>query len=252
MMIPPDLALATLINHTAAVYQASPPTYITYREHTHVEGANRTEDIDRSVEVRAADDYAVMRDLPNGEERVGQAFPIIPYFDPFSTFTFSYFANLRKVDITLDRGGLYTLPIPAANSGDDVVVPYFTWMDPHYAPDSTETRPHWFIDPTSRVGNNTFYFSDITEDAQTQLPARIELRLTGSDQTISLNYSMIDGYWVITHGTFSSTQHVLGFSFKVVADVTYSDFSFPATPPDPRLAGTPAPSASASASSSSS
>jgi hypothetical protein len=242
MMLPPDLALATLINHTAAAYQAAPPVYMTYREHTHVEGANRTEDIDRSVEVRVADDYAVMQDLPRGEVRTGQAFPIIPYFDPFSRFTFSYFANLKKVDINLNRGSVYTLPIPAADSGDDVVVSYFSWMDPHYAPDSTPERPHWVIEPTPRVGSNTFYMSDIAEDAQTQLPSHIVLQLNGSDEVISLDYSVIDGYWVITHGTFSSTQHVFGFSFKVVADVTYSDFTFPSTPPDPRLAGSPVPS----------
>jgi hypothetical protein len=247
MMIPPDLALAALINHTGEVYQTSAPVYMTYHEHTHVEGGNRTKDIDRSVMVRVADDYAVMRDLPNGGESAGQAFPIIPYFDPFSTFTFSYFANLKKVDITLNRGGLYSVPVPAPGS-DAVIVPYFSWMAPRYAPDASQDHPHWLIDPTPRVGNNTFYFSDIVEDAQSALPSHIELKLTGSDEAIALDYSVVDGHWLITHGTFSSTQQVFGFSFKVVADVTYDDFAFSETPPDPRLAAAPVASPASSAS----
>jgi hypothetical protein len=241
MMIPPDLALAALINHTAEVYQTSAPVYMTYTERTHVEGANRTKDIDRSVMVRVADDYAVMRDLPAGGESTGQAFPIIPYFDPFSNFTFSYFANLKKVDITLNRRDVYSVPVPAPDS-DAVVVPYFSWMDPRYAPDATPDHLHWLIDPTPRVGNNTFYFSDITEDPQTGLPSHVVMRLTGSDEVIALDYSVVDGHWLITHGTFTSTQQVFGFSFKVVANVTYDDFTFPPQAPDPRLAASPSPS----------
>jgi hypothetical protein len=36
-------------------------------------------------------------------------------------------------------------------------------------------------------------------------------------------------------------------TFKVIADVTFSDIAFPAQAPDPRLAGAPSPSPSASA-----
>src|ERR1700761_8890818 len=91
-MMTPDLALALLINRTSAYYDAHPPGYMTYVERTHVraQGIGRTQDIDRSVAVRVADNYAAMKDLPNGEQRVGQAFPIIPYFDPISAFSFSY------------------------------------------------------------------------------------------------------------------------------------------------------------------
>jgi hypothetical protein len=47
---------------------------------------------------------------------------------------------------------------------------------------------------------------------------------------------------VIVHGTFSQTMHVAFLTYKIIADVTFSDIAFPAGPPDPRLAGTPAPS----------
>src|SRR5579872_2017633 len=105
-MLPPDVALFQLINRTAAAFAQNPPAYITYTEYTHISSPTmgRTQDINRSVAVRQADDYAVMQDLPRGAVRVGQAFPIIPYFDPLGqSFSFSWFANLKNVQITLER-----------------------------------------------------------------------------------------------------------------------------------------------------
>ena len=117
-MMTADLAFAILINRTSAFYKANPPVYMTYTEHTHVSAPTlgRAQDIDRSIAVRVADDFAVMQDLPNGGHRTGQAFPIVAYFDPLSAFQFSYFANLKRVDITLERGAPLFLAIPAARS----------------------------------------------------------------------------------------------------------------------------------------
>ena len=67
----------------------------------------------------------------------------------------------------------------------------------------------------------------------------------GSDETISLDYAVVDGHWVIVHGTFSQTMHVAFLTYKIIADMTFSDIAFPLDPPDPRLAGTPMPEASA-------
>jgi hypothetical protein len=246
MMTTADLAFALLINRTSAYYAANPPTYMTYVEHTHVNAPTlgRTQDIDRSIAVRVADNYAVMKDLPHGSERTGQAFPIVAYFDPLSAFTFSYFANLKRVDITLQRGTPLTLAIPAADPSVDVVVPYNSYWAAHYAPDSTDAALHLLIDPTPRVRSG-FYPSEITEDPKSQLPSRIEMRVAGgNDEIISLDYAMMDGHWVIVHGRFSATQHAAFLTFKVIADVTFSDIAFPAEAPDPRLAGTPIPAVS--------
>jgi len=244
-MLPPDLALALLVNRAANTYASSAPQYMTYQEHTHVVGNGQIREIDRSVAVRVADNYAVMRDLPDGGERTGEAFPIIPYFDPFSRFEFSYFANLKRVDIRLEREAPYLFPIPAPDPSVDAVIPYSPYFAPRYAPDSTETRLHLLIDPTPRTGANTFYPSEVIEDPQTQLPSHIEMRVTGSDETIALDYAMVEGHWIITHGAFSGTQRAMMLTFKITADVTYENIAFPATPPDPRLASTPIPLPSA-------
>ncbi len=242
-MIPADLAFALLINRTTDYYQANPPAYMTYTERTHVTAPSlgRAQDINRSIAVRVTDNFAVMRDLPNGGPRTGQAFPIIAYFDPLSAFQFSYFANLKRVDITLQRGRPIILPTPPPDPSVNVVVPYNSFWNSRYAPDSTEAAIHLLIDPTPRVKG--FYPSEVIEDAQTHLPSHVEIRVTGSDdESIALDYKVIDGHWVITHGTFSATEHAVFLTFKVVADVTFSDIAFPSEAPDPRLAGSPLPS----------
>lgn len=245
-MISADLALALLINRTGAAYAAAPPTYISYTERALISAPslNRTQEIDRSVVVRNADNFAVMQDLPAGAERTGQAFPIIPYFDPFSSFGFSYYANLKLVTITLSRADPWTFPIPTPDPTVDVVVPYNSYWAVRYADDSTQTAVHLQIDPTSRIANGDLYPGDIVIDPKTQLPSHIEMRTRGGDETIDLDYKVIDGHWTVVHGIFSASERVAILNFKVIADITYSDITFPTTVSDPRLAGTPAPTPS--------
>jgi hypothetical protein len=240
-MLPPDLALALLINRTTQAYQTNAPAYISYRERTHITtSTGRTQEIDRSVLVRNSDNFAIMRDLPAGGEHLGPAFPIIPYFDAFSQFSLGYFANLKAVNIDLQRKDPLQFPIPAPDPGVDIAIPYATFWAPRYAPDSTETALHFDVDPTPRTGDNSFYPSNVREDPATRLPARVELRDTGSDMVITLDYAVINGHWIITHGTFAQTQHVAIFgTFKVKADTAFDQFAFSDTPPDPRLGAPP-------------
>lgn len=248
-MIGADVALAALINQAGITYRSNAPAFITYRETTHVVGANRSEDINRAVAVRVADDYAVMQDLPHGAQRTGPAFPVIPFFDPFSTFKFSYYANLKKIDITFDPGAPYFFPSPPVDSSVDAVVPYMTEYAPSYAPDSTDEALHILLDPTQRTGQGSLYPSDVREDPVSHLPSHVTLKSNGgTDMTIGLDFSIVDGYWVITKGTYDATASVFGFTFKVNSETDFTDFTFPATAPDPQLAGTPRPSSSPSAS----
>jgi hypothetical protein len=104
---------------------------------------------------------------------------------------------------------------------------------------------HLLIDPTARV-RGSFYPSDVVEDPATHLPSHIEMRVDGTDETIALDYRVIDGHWVIVHGTWSGTEHAFVYTSKVVFDFTFDDIAFPSEAPDPRLAGTPVPTATAS------
>jgi hypothetical protein len=241
-MLSPDVALVQLINRTATAYVQNAPAYITYRERMHISAPSlgRTQDVNRYVAVRQADDFAVMQDLPQGAQRTGQAFPVIPYFDPFTQFSFSWFANMKRIDITLNRGPVGLWPMPPADPGVNVVVPYLSFWAPSYLPDSTDSHIHVRIEPTPTYGSG-FYPYDVQEDAQTGLPAHVEMRTTDDTEIVTFDYKVIDGHWVITHGSFTSMEHFGPLTFRVIADTYYEDMTFPATPPDPRLAGTPAP-----------
>ena len=71
------------------------------------------------------------------------------------------------------------------------------------------------------------------------------MRVAGSsDEMFTLDYAVMQGHWVIVHGLFSQTMHVAFLTYKIVADVTFSDITFSSEPPDPRLAGQPTPEAS--------
>ncbi len=243
-MLPADVALALLVNRTTQAFTQNPPTYMTYRERSHitVPSLGRSQDIDRTIAVRVADDYAVMHDLPQGARRVGQAFPVLAYFDPLSAFGFTYYANLKLVRIQVTQGQLWQFPIPAADPSVDVVLPYNTYFACSYAPDSTDARLHIVSQPTSLM--HGFYPSDVLEDPQTQLPSRIEMRDTESDMVMSFDFGIVNGHWMMTDGTFTQTQHVGMMTFQVVAQTTFDDFAFPLEPPDPQLAGSPSPSPS--------
>lgn len=242
-MLPPDMALVQLINRTATAYAQNPPAYITYTEYTHISSPTmgRTQDINRSVLVRQADDYAVMQDLPQGATRTGEAFPVIPYFDPLGQFfNFSWFANLKNVQITLERKPVGLWPIPTPDPTVNVFVPYASFWDPVYLPDSTDAAPHIRITPTKAYGSGLYVY-EVQVDPQTQLPSKIVLRATTDPEQMELDYKVLEGHWVITQATYTAPEHFGPMNFTIVTTTTYDDIAFPTTPPDPRLAGTPAP-----------
>lgn len=237
-MLPVDLAFAQIVNATTAAYLSNPPVYMSYRERTHIlaPSLGREQEIDRSVMVRVADDFAIMRDLPNGGERIGQAFPIIPYFDPLSNFTFSYYANLKRVDISLKREEPIQFALPSPDPGVNAVVPYLSFWAPAYAPDSTEGRLHFMVGLTPRY--NGYYPADLVEDPQTHLPSHIEVRYGTDSMVIDLDYQVLEGHWLLSRGSFTDTEHVGPLTFQVLSDTIYDQFVFSSTPPDPRLGTT--------------
>ncbi|HZZ64259.1 MAG TPA: hypothetical protein VFE17_02055 [Candidatus Baltobacteraceae bacterium] len=244
-MLPPDIALVQLINRTATAYVQNAPAYITYRETTHVSASTgRSEEINRFVQVRQADNFALMQDLPQGATRTGQAFPIIPYFDPLAGFSYSWFANLRRIDITIKRAEPGLWPMPAMNSHANVIVPYISFWAPSYTTDSTEQRLHFRVTPTPALQHGDLYPYDLVVDPQSGLPSHIELRFAGDPTSITLDYQTIEGHWIITHATYSAPQHFGPMNFVVTSDTTYEQIAFPSAAPDPRLAGTPAPAVS--------
>jgi len=235
-MIPPDLAFAQFCNQTAAAYVQNAPAYITYRERTHIPAPSlhREHEIDRYVMVRVKDNVAVMRDLPAGGTHNGPAFPIIPYFDPISAFSFGYFANLKRLDITLERAAPYYFNLPQPDTSVDATVYYLPFWKPSYLPNSNESAPHFSIQPIGQP-SRAMYPSELDIDPGTHLPSHIEMRMIDDSMVIGLDYQVLQNHWILTHVTFTSTQSVMMMSFQVVADITYDQITFPQTSPDPSL-----------------
>ncbi|GAC1503532.1 MAG: hypothetical protein NVS1B14_08950 [Vulcanimicrobiaceae bacterium] len=234
-MIPADLAFARYVNETAAAYAAHAPTYLSYRERTHVEvsgSAHGRQDINRQVWVRVADNFAVMQDLPQGALRTGQAFPIIPYFNPLSDFGFEYYVNLRRRDISIERAASYVFALPKPDPAADAVVYYNPYFRPRYASDSTDAAPHFHIDLV--YSKLTHYVSDLQIDPNTHLPSHVVVTFS-FPMTATFDYHVIDKHWIITHATIDSHQGLGPLQFHVVAETSYDQFLFPEAPPDSRL-----------------
>jgi hypothetical protein len=245
-MIPPDVALALLINRCAAASSTGMPPYMSFEEHTHITGSAGflaiNKNVDRAVTVRTADAFAVMQDLPKGARRSGSAFPMPPAFDPFSTFYYSYYVNFGKIDIDYYPAQPYQFALPAPDPNVQMVVPYFRYWAPHYATDSSDQAVHLLIDPTPIIADNP-YVSEIKVDPSSQLPSEMTLQMPEKHGlvTIRLDYAMIENHWILTHGVLDVIKHA-GVLFKGHAETTFTSFTFPAIAPDPELTGTLRPS----------
>jgi len=68
-------------------------------------------------------------------------------------------------------------------------------------------------------------------DSRTGLPSHIEIKVVGDNLDVQLDYSIVEGHWIITHGLMSSAQG----PFHGTSETTFDQFAFPSTAPDPRL-----------------
>ncbi|MFN2527512.1 MAG: hypothetical protein ABR584_02210 [Candidatus Baltobacteraceae bacterium] len=240
-MLPPDLAFAQYVNQTSAAYTQHVPAYMTYRSAVHISVPrfNRTLDINRSVRVRVKDDSAIMQDLPSGAERMGQAFPIIAFFSPFQNFGFSYPAFMtgghinRDFKITMKFGGSWSYAPPKSDTAVDATVFYIPYFMPSYASDATDANPHLNIMPSPTLPDG-LYPIELQIDAVSGLPSIIKLR-SSRGEVMRFEYSMIEGYWVIHHIAYDAISPTFIGDIKFNVDVTYDQFTFPASAPDPRL-----------------
>lgn len=239
-MISADQALINVWNSTSAAYASNAPAYITYDEYTHATASiGQQRDVNRHVEVRQTDNFAVMRDLPDGGERTGQAFPFIPYFDPLSGFSYKWSApNAKILVIDLSRPAPGYIATPAPDPNATMSIPYFTTLVPVYLPDTTAGKIHLRIDLAPNLGDGLHLY-DIVADAHTGLPSHVELR--SKSEIMAFDYQVLQGHWVVTHASYTTPIHFLAFSYTVVANTDYKNIAFPAAAPDPRLAGTPVP-----------
>jgi len=245
-VISPADAFRATANAAARAYESAPP-FLRYQTTSIVDipALNKHTVIQRAVETRTADDYAVLQDLPRGQRQYGHSFPLIPTFDAISYFSVNFTMHGRDVlsSVTLDQPITFSDPTPS----DPNVAVMTTFLRYYYAtdaPDTTDAIRHLVMQPLPKLtaGNRSdFYLHDLYIDTATQLPTKVIYM--GPKITFELDYTMVENHWLINHAHYERTLvaplHIGTAHFS--ADATFDHFTFPATPDDPKLAAPPSP-----------
>lgn len=243
-MLLPDAAFRAAANAAAQAYDTAPP-YLEYHTVAIVDipALKQYRVIEREVETRTADDYAVLQDLPRGQRQYGHSFPLIPTFDALSYFHIDFSAPRRNLtsSITLDQPIRFSNPKPS-DPNVAVVVTMLKYYYPQDAADSTGAIRHLVMQPLPALthGNpSTFYIHDVYIDTATNLPTRVVYE--GPQITFALDYVVVQNHWLVSHAhydrSFVAPLHIGSTHFT--ADATFDRFAFPALPSDPHLAGPP-------------
>jgi hypothetical protein len=226
-------------NAAAAAFAQSPP-YLAYKTDVVVDvpSLRRHQVISRAVETRTRDDYAALQDLPRGQHQYAHSFPLIPTFDALSYFRVTFNGNRRDLLSYVEPGNPITFTDPVSQA--DVVVVSLKYYRASYAPDSSDSIAHILMDalPTLTTGNSSdFYIHDVYVDTATNLPTRVTY--LGPTTTFACDYEVIGGHWLVKHAIYAHTFYAplrIG-RVTATAEATNTDFTFPATPSDPKLAG---------------
>jgi hypothetical protein len=244
-MITADALFRLAANAAAAHYRAA-PAYIAYHTVTDIDvpSMHRHKRVERQVETRTVDDYAVLQDLPRGQRQYGHSFPLIPTFDALSYFRLDYNGVQRDL---LSHVTLYSLlefnaPVPA-QPGVNAVAVTLKYYYAQYADDSTDAKAHLLMDPlhTLTDGNSSdFYLHDVYVDTATDLPTRVTYR--GKDDTeFTVDYTTVQQHWLVSHAFYGKTifapLHLGRVHFTV--DSSFDQFAFPPLPDDPKLIPVP-------------
>ena len=239
-MIAADVQFRAAANAAAAAFAQSPP-YLAYRTRVAIDvpSMNRHKIIERAVETRTKDDFARLHDLPNGGTQYAHSFPLIPTFDAISYFRFEFNGSQRDALSYVKEIQPITFTDTQPATHADVVVRMLRYYRATYAPDTTEQLAHIVMEPLptlTRGNDSDFYIHDVYVDTATNLPTRVVY--TGPTTDFACDYTVVDGHWLVRHATYTHTFYGLFHIGRVtaIADATNSDFSFPATPSDPKLA----------------
>lgn len=251
-MLTADAEFRAVANAAFAAWQQQPP-YIAYRVDTvvNVPALKQYRRIERAVEMRTRDNVAVLQDLPRGANQLGSAFPVPPSFDALSYFKIDFRLGdpirqhnpLTAVTMLAPAPNLPPQPLrfsdPVASNPDvTVVVTTLRNYYAQYAPDSNDRIAHialHALPALTRDNDSTFFLTDVYVDTATDLPTRIVYG--GPTTTFAIDYAVIDHHWVVDHAAYSKTLvaflHLGQTTFTTEA--SYSEFTFPAVPDDPRL-----------------
>ena len=251
-MLAADAEFRAVANAAFEAWQQQPP-YIAYRVDVdvNVPALKQSRRISRAVEARTRDDLAVLQDLPQGANQLGHAFPVPPTFDALSYFKIDFHLGdpirqhnpLTAVTMLSPAPGVQPQPLrfsdPVASRPEvSVVVTTLRNYYVVYAPDTTDRIAHIVMQALpalTRDNDSSFYLKDVYVDTTTNLPTRIVY--SGPTTDFTIDYAIIENHWLIDHVRYSRTLVALFHLGQTTftTEATYSTFTFPAAPLDPRL-----------------
>ena len=185
-------ALFRLAANAAAEQYRQPPPYLAYHTVADIDvpALKKHKTVERAVETRTADDFAVLQDLPRGQRQYGQSFPLIPTFDALSYFRIDYNgAQHRNLLSHVTTYAPITFSAPHATTpGVTVVATTLRNYYAHYAEDSTDTKAHLIMEPLRALttnNNSDFYLHEVYIDTAINLPLRERIRATTTSNSPS-------------------------------------------------------------------
>ncbi len=244
-MLSADAEFRSAANAAYAAWLKQPP-FIAYRTDVDVSipAEKQFRRVSRAVEVRTKDDVAVLQDLPQGQNQVANAFPLLPTFDALSYFRLDFRLGdpLRQhnplVQVRMIEALRFADPTP---SGPEVTVVATALRNyiASYGDDTNDRVAHIVMTPLpalTRGNGSDFYLHDVYVDLATDLPTRVVY--DGPTTEFAVDYTTSFGnYWLIDHAFY---RHTIAAPFHLVqttftTDAHLGDFTFPALPADPRL-----------------
>jgi hypothetical protein len=240
-MVTADVQFRFAANAAADQYRR-PPAYMTYHTVAKIDipALKRHQTIERAVETRTADDFAVLQDLPKGQRQYGQSFPLIPTFDALSYFRIDY--NVGHRDVLAHVTTYAPITFAASHASMPGIAAVATTLRnyyAHYADDSSAVRAHLIMEPLVALTHNnrsSFYIHDLYIDTATNLP--LQVTYTGPDELeFTVDYTTVETHWLVSHvhyaRTFFAPLHI--GKTHLTADVSFDTFSFPEFPADQKL-----------------
>ncbi len=232
-------------NATAAVYAKCPP-FATYHVHAKIIVGRGSNELDKTVTVRTADQVAVVHDDEKNADVLEPPFPTPPNFDELSHFTFSgtFTVQLgkqgaRDVDFRIDN--LNPLTYKDTVSHADAVSRSVKGYAIAYAPDSTGDVAHLIMTPSNELRKTSGYLTDVYYSVATHLPTRVILYRRKNAMTLDVRYQMVGDAWLVQSVLFGYTVDLGPFTKRVGIEATYDGYTFSESAPDPRLVPVPSP-----------
>ncbi len=242
-MLTADAEFRVAANAAYDAFMKQPP-YLAYRSDVDVQvpALKQYRRISRAVEVRTKDDLAVLQDLPQGQNQLGNAFPLLPTFDALSYFRLDFRLGdpIRQHNPLTAVRVIQPLHFSDPVSHADVVATSLRNYYATYADDSNDKVAHIALQALPALTtNNTsdFYLHDVYVDLATNLPTRVVYDGPTTEFTVDYTTAYNDT-WLIYHAHYQHTLaimplHLLQTTFTTESYM--SAFTFPETPTDPRL-----------------